>query len=79
MRAAARADDAISVRGSRRSASSAWREISAAHAASAATLRERLGESPPPLRYVLTATGNVYEDVVHGLRGRARPAATSSR
>jgi beta-lysine 5,6-aminomutase alpha subunit len=29
--------------------------------------RERLGESPPPLRYVLTATGNVYEDVVHGL------------
>jgi beta-lysine 5,6-aminomutase alpha subunit len=30
-------------------------------------LRERLGESPPPHRYVLTATGNVYEDVVHGL------------
>jgi beta-lysine 5,6-aminomutase alpha subunit len=30
-------------------------------------LRDRLGESPPPLRYVLTATGNVYEDVVHGL------------
>jgi beta-lysine 5,6-aminomutase alpha subunit len=30
-------------------------------------LRERLGESPAPLRYVLTATGNVYEDVVHGL------------
>jgi len=30
-------------------------------------LRGRLGESPPPLRYVLTATGNVYEDVVHGL------------
>ncbi len=30
-------------------------------------LRERLGERPPPLRYVLTATGNVYEDVVHGL------------
>jgi beta-lysine 5,6-aminomutase alpha subunit len=30
-------------------------------------LRRRLGESPPPLRYVLTATGNVYEDVVHGL------------
>jgi beta-lysine 5,6-aminomutase alpha subunit len=30
-------------------------------------LRERLGESLPPLRYVLTATGNVYEDVVHGL------------
>ena len=29
--------------------------------------RERLGESPPPQRYVLTATGNVYEDVVHGL------------
>ncbi|MGH2832313.1 MAG: lysine 5,6-aminomutase subunit alpha TIM-barrel domain-containing protein [Solirubrobacteraceae bacterium] len=28
-------------------------------------LRERLGESPPPLRYVLTATGDVYEDVVH--------------
>jgi beta-lysine 5,6-aminomutase alpha subunit len=30
-------------------------------------LRERLGESAPPLRYVLTATGNVYEDVAHGL------------
>jgi beta-lysine 5,6-aminomutase alpha subunit len=30
-------------------------------------LRERLGESLPPLRYVLTATGNVYEDVVHSL------------
>jgi len=29
-------------------------------------LRERLGEGPPPLRYVLTATGNVYEDIVHG-------------
>jgi beta-lysine 5,6-aminomutase alpha subunit len=28
-------------------------------------LRERLGEGPPPLRYVLTATGDVYEDVVH--------------
>jgi beta-lysine 5,6-aminomutase alpha subunit len=28
-------------------------------------MRERLGESPAPLRYVLTATGNVYEDVVH--------------
>ncbi len=30
-------------------------------------VRRRLGESPPPLRYVLTATGNVYEDVVHAL------------
>jgi beta-lysine 5,6-aminomutase alpha subunit len=29
--------------------------------------RDRLGEHPPPLRYVLTATGNVYEDVAHGL------------
>jgi beta-lysine 5,6-aminomutase alpha subunit len=28
-------------------------------------LRERLGEARAPLRYVLTATGNVYEDVVH--------------
>jgi len=28
-------------------------------------LRRRLGESRPPLKYVLTATGNVYEDVVH--------------
>ncbi|MEA2208231.1 MAG: beta-lysine 5,6-aminomutase alpha subunit [Solirubrobacteraceae bacterium] len=28
-------------------------------------LRERLGEAPSPLRYVLTATGDVYEDVVH--------------
>jgi beta-lysine 5,6-aminomutase alpha subunit len=28
-------------------------------------LRERLGETPTPLRYVLTATGDVYEDVVH--------------
>ncbi len=41
-------------------------------------LRERLGERPPPLRYVLTATGNVYEDVVHA-QAVARPAATSSR
>ncbi|MGH9917397.1 MAG: lysine 5,6-aminomutase subunit alpha TIM-barrel domain-containing protein, partial [Nitrososphaerales archaeon] len=29
------------------------------------TLRERLGEAATPLRYVLTATGDVYEDVVH--------------
>jgi beta-lysine 5,6-aminomutase alpha subunit len=28
-------------------------------------LREKLGEARTPLRYVLTATGNVYEDVVH--------------
>jgi len=28
-------------------------------------LREEIGENPPPHRYVLTATGNVYEDVVH--------------
>jgi len=28
-------------------------------------MRERLGDSPAPLRYVLTATGDVYEDVVH--------------
>jgi beta-lysine 5,6-aminomutase alpha subunit len=28
-------------------------------------MRERLGEGPAPLRYVLTATGDVYEDVVH--------------
>ena len=27
--------------------------------------RRRLGEAPAPLRYVLTATGDVYEDVVH--------------
>jgi len=27
--------------------------------------REQIGESPPPHRYVLTATGNIYEDVVH--------------
>jgi beta-lysine 5,6-aminomutase alpha subunit len=37
------------------------------HMAERRELRERLGEHPPPLRYVLTATGNVYEDVVHGL------------
>ena len=34
-------------------------------------LRDRLGEGVggprSPLRYVLTATGNVYEDVIHGL------------
>jgi beta-lysine 5,6-aminomutase alpha subunit len=30
-----------------------------------AAMRERLGSSPSPLRYVLTATGDVYEDVVH--------------
>ncbi len=29
------------------------------------TMRERLGEAATPLRYVLTATGDVYEDVVH--------------
>ena len=28
-------------------------------------MRERLGEAQTPLRYVLTATGDVYEDVVH--------------
>ncbi|HEX4466332.1 MAG TPA: lysine 5,6-aminomutase subunit alpha [Solirubrobacteraceae bacterium] len=28
-------------------------------------LREKLGDAPAPLRYVLTATGDVYEDVVH--------------
>ena len=28
-------------------------------------MRERLGDTPTPLRYVLTATGDVYEDVVH--------------
>jgi beta-lysine 5,6-aminomutase alpha subunit len=30
-------------------------------------MRERLGEVPNPLRYVLTATGDVYEDVVHAM------------
>ncbi len=28
-------------------------------------MRDRLGEAPSTLRYVLTATGDVYEDVVH--------------
>jgi beta-lysine 5,6-aminomutase alpha subunit len=28
-------------------------------------MRERFGNAATPLRYVLTATGNVYEDVVH--------------
>jgi beta-lysine 5,6-aminomutase alpha subunit len=28
-------------------------------------MRERLGQAATPLRYVLTATGDVYEDVVH--------------
>jgi beta-lysine 5,6-aminomutase alpha subunit len=28
-------------------------------------MRERLGETATPFRYVLTATGDVYEDVVH--------------
>ena len=28
-------------------------------------MRERLGDAQTPLRYVLTATGDVYEDVVH--------------
>jgi beta-lysine 5,6-aminomutase alpha subunit len=28
-------------------------------------MRVELGESAPPHRYVLTATGNVYEDIVH--------------
>jgi beta-lysine 5,6-aminomutase alpha subunit len=30
-------------------------------------MRARLGETPTPLRYVLTATGDVYEDVVHAM------------
>jgi beta-lysine 5,6-aminomutase alpha subunit len=30
-------------------------------------LRERLGEGPTPLRYMLSGTGNVYEDVVHSI------------
>lgn len=29
--------------------------------------RARLGENPPPHTYVLTATGNVYEDVIHAI------------
>ncbi len=53
-------------RGSRESARPGIAEI-AARTRERHELRERLGESPPPLRYVLTATGNVYEDVVHGL------------
>ncbi|HEY2398605.1 MAG TPA: lysine 5,6-aminomutase subunit alpha [Solirubrobacteraceae bacterium] len=28
-------------------------------------MRERLGDASTPLRYVLTATGDVYEDVIH--------------
>ena len=39
--------------------------------------RDRLG-GPPPLRYVLSATGNVYDDVVHAI-AVAETAATSSR
>jgi beta-lysine 5,6-aminomutase alpha subunit len=31
------------------------------------SLRERLGRSSGPLRYMLSGTGNVYEDVVHSL------------
>ena len=30
-------------------------------------MRERLGEGPTPLRYMLSGTGNVYEDVVHSI------------
>jgi beta-lysine 5,6-aminomutase alpha subunit len=30
-------------------------------------LRERLGEGPTPLRYMLSGTGDVYEDVVHSI------------
>jgi beta-lysine 5,6-aminomutase alpha subunit len=30
-------------------------------------MRERLGEGSTPLRYMLSGTGNVYEDVVHSL------------
>ncbi len=58
-------DDAISERITRE----CERRLSeiAARMAARHELRERLGESPPPLRYVLTATGNVYEDVVHSL------------
>jgi beta-lysine 5,6-aminomutase alpha subunit len=60
-----------------RSARRGWRR-SAARFDERRAMRERLGESPPPLRYVLTATGNVYEDVVHAWPW-PRPAATSSR
>ena len=44
--------------------SSRLREISARFEERRAW-REQLGEAPSPLRYVLTATGDVYEDVVH--------------
>jgi beta-lysine 5,6-aminomutase alpha subunit len=40
------------------------REISG-HFEERRAMRERLGEAATPLRYVLTATGDVYEDVVH--------------
>lgn len=30
-------------------------------------LRQNWGENPPPHAYVLTATGNVYEDVIHAV------------
>ena len=36
-----------------------------AHFDERTAMRERLGETPTPFRYVLTATGDVYEDVVH--------------
>lgn len=51
------------------------RAVADAHAATLATMRARcaerdglraqLGEQPQPHRYVLTATGNIYEDVDH--------------
>jgi beta-lysine 5,6-aminomutase alpha subunit len=37
----------------------------AAAMASRRERREEIGETPPPHRYVLTATGNVHEDVIH--------------
>ena len=41
-------------------------ELISAAMASRRERREEIGEKPPPHRYVLTATGNVYEDIVHG-------------
>jgi len=40
-------------------------------------MRKRLGNVPAPLRYVLTATGDVYEDVVHA-KAVAEAGGTSS-
>jgi beta-lysine 5,6-aminomutase alpha subunit len=64
LRALPLAEDAAIHERVREECAARLREISARFAERRAW-RESLGEASTPLRYVLTATGDVYEDVVH--------------